>query len=858
MERTLLCMKTPTKAYEPQTVESGVYQRWLKSGYFNPDKLPNAKKRKPYSIAMPPANVTGELHLGHTLYLTTQDILTRWKRMAGFATLWLPGTDHAGIATQILVERMLREQGINRYEIGRKKFLEHVWKWKEKYGERIVGQIKRMGASCDWSREHFTMDPRLTKAVQTAFLRLYKDGLVYRGERVIHWCVEDQTGISDLEVDYHDVDGTLWYIRYPIIGEEGSITVATTRPETMLGDTAVAVHPEDERYKRLIGKNVKLPIVGREIPIIADDHVDREFGTGCVKVTPAHDVADFDIGKRHALHAISVIGMDGKMTAAANSDFQGLPARQARDLILDMLKDLNALDHEEPYKHSVAYCSRSNTVIEPLLSKQWFVKTKPLAAKSLAALKKKQTVVVPERFTKVLIRWLTNMRDWNISRQLWWGHRIPVWYCIACDEPAASIVEPKTKCKKCGNRGYRQDGDTLDTWFSSGLWTFSTLGWPEKTPDLKRFHPTAVLGTAWDILFFWVARMMMFSTYLLKQVPFKTTYLHGLILDEHGKKMSKSKGTGIDPIPMMEKYGTDALRLSVIVGTTPGLDFRMTESKIAGQRNFCNKLWNVSRYVLSQPSPPRSPRTRGGGDTTKPRGGAATLADQWIIAALNETAAAVTKHLDQFQFSLAVETLQQFLWKDFADWYIEIHKVERNAAVLRHVLRQYHILLHPFAPFITEELWNAAGEKKLLMIEPWPKAATVDAAQKKALAAFREFKLMVIGLRNIKIHGAGNQALTVHPTSKIDAALVERLSGVRIDAAQSRETGRVTVGSEQFLLPHDIAERFSVWRTKELNQLRQYVNAKERLAANEKAPEHVRSQARVDLQVAKARLTELN
>jgi len=857
-------MNTLSKTYDPKSVETPTYKKWERSGYFNPDKLPNAKKRKPYSIAMPPVNVTGELHVGHALFLTTQDIVTRWKRMSGFAALWTPGTDHAGIATQILVEKALRENGISRHQIGRKKFLEHVWTWKERYGERIVEQIRRLGASCDWSREHFTMDRGLTVAVQTAFMKLYDDGLVYRGERVIHWCPDDQTSISDLEVDYHEEPGTLWYLRYPIVDEQAFIMVATTRPETMLGDTAVAVNHKDERYKNLVGKRVRLPITHRIVPIIADSAVDSSFGTGAVKVTPAHDIADFEMGQRHNLPNISVIDKFGKMTIEAGNDFQGLSVAEARGLILQLLQEANVLDHEEQITHSVAYCSRSHTVIEPMLSKQWFVKTKPMSALALKALKKGDIKVVPERFTKVLTGWLTNIRDWNISRQLWWGHRIPIWYCIACDEPVASITEPKSKCKKCGNRAFRQDDGTLDTWFSSGLWTFSTLGWPASTntstgkpkkgSDLERFHPTAMLGTAWDIIFFWVARMMMFSTYLLKEVPFKTVYLHGLVLNAEGKKMSKSKGTGVDPLVMIDTYGTDALRLSLIVGTTPGQDFRISEAKTAGARNFCNKLWNVSRYVLSQPSNVKRQLSH-----VPPR----TLADRWILARLNETTSVVTHHLDQFQFSLAVEALQQFLWKNLADWYVEINKIEKNTALLRSVLRQYLILLHPFAPFITEAIWAAMGEsgkagspaggKKLLMVEPWPKTKKISATDKRSAVDFKKFQRLVTGIRNLKLHGNDNKPLEVAVVLD-DAGLIAKLTNVGF----GHITGAgVAISGVTVTAPKDVVVKFIAWRERERAQLTSYIANKEKLSGNEKAPAQIRAQVKEDLVVAKERLAEL-
>jgi len=830
--------KKLSPTYDPKSVEPAVGQRWRRSGYANPDKLPGAKRRKPFSIAMPPPNVTGELHLGHALDITTQDILIRWKRMSGFAALWTPGTDHAGIATQILVERALKENNISRYEIGREVFLKHVWQWKEKYGQRIVDQIQRMGASCDWSREHFTMDSQLSKAVQAAFLQLYRDGLIYRGERVIHWCPDDRTGISDLEVDYREEQGALWFIRYPLASGDGSIIVSTTRPETMLGDTAVAVHPADERYSGRIGQRVRLPLSEREIPIVADRAVDQSFGTGAVKVTPAHDQTDFETGERHKLERLSVIGLDGRMTLEAG-EFAGLTTTEARMAIVERLRALGLLEREEPYTHNVAYCSRSNTKIEPLISRQWFVKTRPLAARALAALKSGQTVVVPDRFTKVLTHWLENIRDWNISRQLWWGHRLPIWYCVACDTPVASVSEPTSACKQCGDRAFRQDEDTLDTWFSSGLWTFSTLGWPTKdAKDLKRFHPTSVLGTGWDILFFWVARMMMMSLYLRNEIPFKTIYLHGLVLNEQGKKMSKSKGTGVDPLPMADKYGTDALRLSLVVGTAPGLDFRMSEQKIAGQRNFCNKLWNISRYVVSQPTPPVK--------TIK----AESLADRWILARLNETTRTVTRHLEKFQFGLAAEVLQEFIWKDFADWYVEIHKVEKNTAMLRRVLRQSLILLHPFAPFISEAVWRAVGEPELLMIEPWPK---ISSASGSAARGFSKFQRLVIGLRNIRLHGNANRPLTVG-VSTGDPDLVSRLAGVTI----ARQSGQfVTIAGAKVSAPADVIQRFSDWRTREREQLTRYIAGKQKLASNEKAPAHIREQANNDLHTAEEQLAEL-
>ena len=579
-----------SEAYNPLGVEHPIYKRWEASGYFNPDKLPG-KRTKSFSISMPPPNVTGELHLGHAVGVSVQDILTRFHRMLGEKALWLPGTDHAGIATQIMVERLLQQEGISRHEIGRETFLKHVWAWKKKYGTRITDQIRSLGASCDWSREHFTMDPNLTTAVQKAFIQLFNEGLIYRGERLIHWCPRCQTALSDLEVKHVQEAGHLYYITY------GPFTVATTRPETKVGDTALAVHPDDARYKKYIGKNVTFKTETGELtlPVIADKLVDKEFGTGVVKVTPAHDPADWDMGQRHHLESKQVIGEDNRMTTLAGK-YAGMLVTEARDRIMADLQAKGLLQKIEPYTSNTPRCDRCGSILQPLLSKQWFMTMKPLAKPAIAAVKSGKIQIIPKRFDKVYFHWMNNIRDWCISRQLWWGHQIPVWYCRNEAEkkctPVASVTEPK-KCATCKGVHFVQDQDTLDTWFSSGLWTFSTLGWPKDTKDLKTYHPTSVMETSWDILFFWVARMIMFSLKFRKHVPFKTVYIHGLVLDKHGKKMSKSKGTGIDPLPMAEKYGTDAIRLSLILGTTPGQDFRLSEEKIAGYRRQISGLRNV-------------------------------------------------------------------------------------------------------------------------------------------------------------------------------------------------------------------------------------------------------------------------
>ncbi len=702
------------KAYNPKAVEQNIYERWESSGFFNPDKLPG-KRKKSFSISMPPPNVTGDLHLGHATGLTIEDIMTRWHRMTGDKTLFLPGTDHAGISTQIMVEKMIAKEGMNRHKLGRQQFLEKVWEWKEQYGSHITKQIRQLGASCDWSREHFTMDPKLTKAVQTAFIKLYNDGLIYRGNRIIHWCPHDRTALSDLEVKHQEEQGKMYFLRYPLFGTTKYLTVATTRPETMLGDEAVAVNPHDKRYSHLVGQKVLLPIKEKEIPIIADEQVDMNFGTGAVKVTPGHDPLDYEIGVRHKLPITSVIGFDGKMTKEAG-EFFGQSIKACRENILRQLKEGEFVEKEQPYVHNVERCDRCGAVVEPLVSLQWFVKMKPLAERAIKAVRKKKIRIIPERFEKVYFHWMENIRDWCISRQLWWGHQIPIWYCkkpLHNCKPIASAEKP-TQCPRCKTHEFIQDEDTLDTWFSSGLWTFSTLGWPEKTKDLKIFHPTSVMETGWDILFFWVSRMIMMSLYLLKEVPFRTVYLHGLVLDKDGKKMSKSKGTGIDPIPMTEKYGTDAIRLSLVLGTKPGQDFRLFEEKIAGYRNFINKLWNVARFVVSkdQGRAERAPSVH-------------TLADKWIMSRLQTVVRELTEDLERFRFSEAGTRIYEFLWHEFADWYVEISKSEQNFGLALHALKTVLTLLHPFAPYVTEELWSRLGnvqDSTLLLIQPWPKS----------------------------------------------------------------------------------------------------------------------------------------
>ncbi len=839
-------MSELSKTYNPSEVENEIYRRWEASGYFNPDRLPGAKKRKPFVISMPPPNITGELHLGHALGMTIQDVLIRYHRMNGRAALWLPGTDHAAIATQVLVERDLRQQGIDPKSLGREKFLKNVWAWKAKYGGRIVGQVKRMGASADWSRERFTMDEGLTTAVQTAFVRLYHDGLIYRGERIINWCADCGTAVSDLEVDHQETPGKLWRLRYPLSDGSGEIVVATTRPETMLGDTAVAVNPDDRRYHQMVGKTVRLPIVGRDIPIIADQRIDRDFGTGAVKVTPAHDPLDFDLGQTHKLPSIQVIGFDGLMTAAAGEQFAGQQVGAARAGVLAALQAAGAVTGEEDYIHSVGYCSRSKTLIEPLASRQWFVAMSKLAQPALAAVRRGKIKIVPARYTKIYYHWLGHIRDWNISRQIWWGHRLPVWYKTDDHEknnPAVSLKHPGS--------GWVQDDDTLDTWFSSGLWTFSTLGWPKNTADLKRFHPTDVMETGWDILFFWVARMVMLSLYFKKSIPFKTIYLHGLILDEQGKKMSKSKGTGTDPLPLADKYGMDALRMSLIIGNTPGQDFRMYEKKIEVYRNFANKLWNIARYILSQPAAASSQQER-------------SIADHWIQHRLDKTIATVTKGgLDRLDLSTAGQALYGFLWHDLADWYLEAAKISPNPAVLREVFKASLKLLHPFMPFITEHLWSFFGEAGLLLVAPWPKAG--KRADATAIKSFENIQRVVVAVRNFKAHShmpvdAMGEYVGSLPEKYLGGLSRVQLRGVT-QLRVSAEVAPIVLGKTRFQFPAIYVKKYESWRTKEREQLERYIATQHKKLSNERftahAPAEVVEQERAKLADAERQLLEL-
>ena len=709
------------KNYDSSKVENRWYEFWENNHLF----APTDDDTKPsFSIVIPPPNVTGKLHMGHAMDETMQDILVRYKRLKGFNTLWVPGTDHAGIATQAKVENMLREQGIEREEIGREAFIGHCWDWKKQYGDTITKQIRKLGASCDWDRERFTMDEGCSRAVREAFVSLYEEGLIYQGNYIVNWCPHCQTTISDIEVEHEENQGKLYYLNYPLEDGSGKLTIATTRPETMFGDTAVAVHPEDERFRDFIGKNVILPIVNKPIPVIADEYVEREFGTGCVKITPSHDVNDFEMGQRHDLPHVVVIDQYGKMNENAGK-YNGLDRFECRKQVIEDLRGTEYFDHEEDYTNAVGHCYRCHTAIEPRVSKQWFVKMAPLAEPALAAVKTGDIRFVPERFEKIYTGWLENIKDWCISRQLWWGHRIPVWYCQDCGEVICTREDP-TVCPKCGSAHLEQDPDVLDTWFSSGLWPFEVMGWPDlDAEDLKRFYPTDVLVTGRDIIFFWVARMIFDAFKMTDQRPFKDVLIHGLVLDQHGQKMSKSKGNGIDPLEEIEKYGADALRMTLITGVTPGNDVRYRAEKIEASRNFTNKLWNAARFVLMNLD------GFGGTLSTEPPATADDI-DQWIITRFYEIAAKMGTELDHYDYGEAAKTIRDFIWNEFCDWYIELIKPRlygkiseeskaQAQAVAAWVLRETCVLLHPIMPFITEEIWqHLPHDGQSIIVAKWP------------------------------------------------------------------------------------------------------------------------------------------
>ncbi len=706
------------KVYNPSAVEDRTYDFWLKGNYFHAEV---DQKKKPYTIVIPPPNITGQLHMGHALDETLQDILIRWKRMQGYSALWLPGTDHASIATEAKIVEAMRAEGISKEDIGREKFLERAWAWKEKFGGRIIEQLKKLGTSCDWERERFTLDEGCSKAVREVFVRLYEKGLIYRGERIINWCPHCLTSISDAEVDYSEKDGNFWHLRYPITGTDEFIELATTRPETLLGDTAVAVHPDDERYKHLVGKTVTLPLVGREIPVVADTYVEMDFGTGVVKITPAHDPNDFEVGLRHNLPIINVMTDDAHINEYGGK-YEGMDRYEARKAMVADLEEGGYLVKVEPMKHNVGSCYRCSTIVEPRISKQWFVKMQPLAEPAIDVVKKGEIKLIPGRFEKTYYNWMENIKDWCISRQLWWGHRIPAWYCDECGETTVSRTDVDV-CPKCGGK-VRMDEDTLDTWFSSALWPFSTLGWPENNIDLKYFYPTSTLVTGYDIIFFWVARMIFSGLEYTGKAPFNTVLFHGIVRDAQGRKMSKSLGNGIDPLEEIEKYGADALRFTLATGNTPGNDMRYSAERVEASRNFANKLWNAARFVLmnldeNEPAPDIPENL--------------ALEDKWVLSKFNNVVKEVTENLDKFEIGLAVSKLYDFIWDVYCDWYIELTKVRLNSenaeqkatakAVLVYVLSNTLKLLHPFMPFITEEIWQALPhEGESIMVSSWPTA----------------------------------------------------------------------------------------------------------------------------------------
>ena len=708
-------MKELSKVYEPKEVESRIYEMWEKSGAFKGVRDP---EKKPFTIVMPPPNVTGQLHMGHAMDCTMQDILIRYKRMKGFAALWLPGTDHAGIATQIKVEEALRNEGLTRFDLGREKFLDRVWDWKNKYGDRIVQQQKKLGASCDWDRARFTMDEGCSEAVREVFVSLYEKGLIYKGSRIVNWCPHCTTALSDAEVEYKDKPGNLWHIRYPLVDGSGDVIVATTRPETMLGDTGVAVNPNDERYKSIIGKKCVLPLVNKEIPIVGDEYCDMEFGTGCVKMTPAHDPNDSEVGMRHNLEVIRVLDDNGKVNELGGK-YAGLDRYEARKIIVKDLEEQGYLVKVEEHQHNVGTCYRCGTDVEPIISAQWFVKMAPLAEEAIRVVEDGETRFVPDRFSKIYTNWMENVHDWCISRQLWWGHQIPAWYCADCGHMTVSRTVA-LECEHCHSKNITRDEDVLDTWFSSALWPFSTLGWPKKTEDLDYFYPTDVLVTAYDIIFFWVARMIFSGCEHTKQPPFHTVFIHGLVRDDKGRKMSKSLGNGIDPLEIIDQYGCDALRFNLVTGNSPGNDMRFYTERCEAMRNFANKIWNASRFVMmnltiDKCQLPEKLETE----------------DKWILTKLNTVAREVNENMDKFELGVAAQKVNDLIWDSYCDWYIELTKPRLNGddeesriaaqKVLLYVLTEIMKLLHPFMPFVTEEIWQALPhEGELLMLQSYP------------------------------------------------------------------------------------------------------------------------------------------
>ena len=791
--------KELAKTYEPREVEDRIYEFWTKGNYFHAEPDP---KKKPYTIVIPPPNITGQLHMGHALDETLQDILIRWRRMQGYCALWLPGTDHASIATEAKIVEAMRKEGVTKEEIGREAFLERAWDWKRQYGGRIVEQLKKLGSSCDWERERFTLDEGCSKAVREVFVRLYEKGLIYRGERIINWCPHCKTSISDAEVEFEEKAGHFWHLRYPFKDGSGYLELATTRPETMLGDTAVAVHPDDERYQGIIGKTLILPLVGREIPVVADTYVEKDFGTGVVKITPAHDPNDFEVGLRHNLEIINVMNEDGSINENGGK-YCGMSGLDARRAIVRDLEEQGFLVRVEDIKHNVGTCYRCGTVVEPRVSKQWFVKMKPLAEPAVDCVRDGRIQFIPERMNKTYYSWMENIKDWCISRQLWWGHRIPAWYCPDCGEMIVARETPHA-CPKCGSTNLHQDEDTLDTWFSSALWPFSTLGWPEKTKELEYFYPTDTLVTGYDIIFFWVARMIFSGLEHMKEVPFKTVFFHGLVRDAQGRKMSKSLGNGIDPLEVIAQYGADALRFTLVTGISPGNDTRFSTERVEASRNFANKLWNASRFILMNIE---------GKDVKNELPAHLATEDKWILSAFNRVAKEVNENLEKFELGIAAQKLYDFLWDQFCDWFIEIAKIrltgddEQAAQEVRQVLvwvmTRTLAMLHPFMPYITEEIWQTMPhDGEALIVDAYPaydpalEFPEASARMESVMAAVRAVRnrrseMNVVPSRRTKLHIA---------TAKPDVfeegtAVFQRLAyATEIEVAESFDLeGAVTI-----------------------------------------------------------------
>ena len=775
--------KELAKTYDPKGLEERLYQKWLDNKYFHAEVN---RDKKPFTIVMPPPNVTGQLHMGHALDETMQDILIRFKRMQGYEALWQPGTDHAAIATEVKVIEKLKEQGINKEDLGREEFLKHAWAWKEEYGGKIINQLKKLGASADWDRERFTMDEGCSKAVKEVFIRLYEKGYIYKGSRIINWCPVCQTSISDAEVEHEDQDGFFWHINYPIVGEEGRfVEIATTRPETLLGDTAVAVNPEDERYKDLIGKMLKLPLTDREIPVIADEYVDKEFGTGCVKITPAHDPNDFEVGKRHNLEEINIMNDDATINDLGGK-YAGMDRYEARKAMVKDLEELGLLVKVVPHSHSVGTHDRCGTTVEPMIKPQWFVRMKEMGEAAIKTLQDGNLTFVPERFDKIYMHWLENIRDWCISRQLWWGHRIPAYYCDNCGETVVAREMPSV-CPKCGCEHLTQDEDTLDTWFSSALWPFSTLGWPDNTEELNYFYPTDVLVTGYDIIFFWVIRMVFSGLEQTGKTPFHHVLIHGLVRDSQGRKMSKSLGNGIDPLEVIDKYGADALRLTLMTGNAPGNDMRFYWERVEASRNFANKVWNASRFIMMNLEKAEVPQEI---DLN-----ALTGADKWILSKVNKLAEEVTENMDKYELGIAVQKVYDFIWEEFCDWYIEMVKprlyneedTTKAAALwtLKTVLGNALKLLHPYMPFITEEIYcTLRPEEESIMIASWPerKAEWDFEADEEAVEIIKE---VVRSIRNVRT------GMNVPPSKKAKVFVVSEDEAIR----ETFENGKVFFGT---------------------------------------------------------------